>query len=413
MKLTKTAIDELSFAGGKPGAKDVRWDDQVRGFGVRVWPSGKKTFVFKYRVNGRQRYLTLGDYGTLTPTQARELATQRRGDVLRGIDPLAEKQKAARGETMADLAKAYIERHARPHNKRWADDVARLDLYVLPDLGTTKVSNISRRDIAQLHHKIGAQKNSGGHAKTTTANRVLSLLSSMFNQAIVWGYLDDGALNPTRLIRRFPEVKRDRFVSRDEMPRLVSAIDAEQNVFIQALIWLYLFTGMRKSELQTLTWESVDLARPEIRLADTKAGRPLYLPLSSPATFVLERIPKMRNNPYVFCGQRHGRHLVNVSKAWLRIRKAAGLNDVRLHDLRRTVGSWVAQSGASLALIGKILNHSNVSTTQVYARFDQELVAATLETHGVEVMEIGRPQLGPPVPPDFDRASATDSSEVD
>lgn len=412
MKLTKSAIDDMVCKANGNTTKDIRWDDEVRGFGVRIWPSGRKTFVLNYRANGRERCLTLGEYGPLTPVQARKMALERRADVLRGIDPLGEKQKAARGETVADLAKAYIERHAKARNKRWEDDVARLDRYVLPAFGTTKVANITRRDVAQLHHKIGAQKNRKGELKTTTANRVLSLLSSMFNQATVWGFLEEGAANPTRLIRHFPEVKRDRFVSRDEMPKLVMAIDAEPNLYIQALIWLYLFTGMRKSELQTLTWADVDLGKPEIRLADTKAGRPLYLPLSAPAVFVLERIPKLRKNPFVFCGHRHGRHLVNVSKAWLRIREAAGLSDVRLHDLRRTVGSWVAQSGASLALIGKILNHSNVSTTAIYARFDQELVTATLETHGEEIINVGHPQLGPALPPDFVR-DETVSADVD
>lgn len=409
MKLTKSAIDQMACKAKGNTTKDIRWDDEVRGFGIRLWPSGRKTFVLNYRVNGRERCLTLGEYGALTPVQARKMALERRADVLRGIDPLGEKQKAARGETMADLAKVYIERHAKPHNKRWEDDVARLDLHILPAFGTAKVANIGRRDIVQLHHKIGAQKNAKGQLKTTTANRVLSLLSSMFNQAIVWGYLEGGAVNPTRLIRRFPEVKRERFVSRDEMPALITAIDAEPNLHIQALIWLYLFTGMRKSELQTLPWSAVDLEACEIHLVDTKAGRPHRIPLSSPAAEVFKRIPKLRRNPYVFCGHRRGRHLINISKAWLRIRKAAGIEDVRLHDLRRTVGSWVAQGGASLPLIGKILNHSNVSTTAIYARFDQKLVAQALETHGEQIMAAGKTQSASESPEDL----ATVSAEVD
>lgn len=381
MKLTKAMIDSLVFEGKDPKAKDIRWDERVPGFGLRVWPSGVKTFVFKYRCQGRQRYLTLGKYGALTPDQAVKMAAVRHASVLQGEDPLAERQRARNGETVADLGKAYIERHARPKNKSWEKDQERLDLYVLPAMGALKVASVRRADVAQLHHELGRKH-------PPTANRVLSLLSSMFNRAKVWGFLDEMAPNPATRIERFPMMKRDRFVTREEMPRLVEVIDREANIYVQGLIWLYLLTGMRKSELLTLRWKDVDLNRAEIRLADTKAGRPHYLPISTPARMILDRIPKEAGNPYVFPGRKRGHHLVNISSHWIRMRREAKLEDVTLHDLRRTLGSWLAESGASLPLIGRILNHSNPAVTQIYARFQQDPVARALEGHGQRLREV-------------------------
>lgn len=384
MKLTKAAIDAMKYDGKSPKAKDVRWDDDVQGFGVRVWASGRKTFVLDYRFEGRRRYLTLGDYGPLTLQQARELAQLRRADILRGVDPLAEKRRRARGETVSDLAKSYLA-HARVRKASWEKDETNLRIYVLPELGGLKIKAVRRADVARLHQKIWVEKK-----KPTTANRVLALVSRMWNLAAYeLGFYEDSDpyRNPAKGIARAPEVKRKRFVTKDEMPRLAAAIDAEPNVWIKALIWLYLFTGMRKSELQNLRWEDVDLPGGKVHVEKTKGGRPLDLPLSSAAVYMFQQIPHLRGNPYVFCGGRKARPIVNVKDPWIRIRKAAKLEDVRLHDLRRTVGSWLAMSGASLPLIGQVLNHADIAVTQVYARFQQDPVAAALEAHGRQIRE--------------------------
>jgi len=381
MKLTKTAIDALRHTGASTKTWVVLWDADLPCFGVRVWASGVKTFVLFFRFQGRKRYLTLGRYGHLTLPQARDLARLRLAEVIQGVDPAAERQKARRGETVADLARHYIAHHAKPHNKTWEKDQERLDRYVLPAFGALKCKALKRGDISRLHHKIGVEME-----KPTTANRVLSLLASMLNRARrEYGFLDEGAPNPADGIERFPERKRDRFVKKDEMPKLALAITGEENVYAQAAIWLYLFTGLRKEELLALRWEQVDLKACEIYIADTKAGRPHTLPISTPAALLLERIPRQAGNPFVLCGGRQGHHLVNITKPWMRIRKKAGLLDVRLHDLRRTVGSWMAQSGSSLPLIGHVLNHSNTSTTAVYARFHRDPVAEALERHGLEI----------------------------
>jgi integrase len=214
----------------------------------------------------------------------------------------------------------------------------------------------------------------------------LALVRKMLNLASAWGYVDDGWQNPSRGIPMHKEKSRDRWLTADELPRLAQAIDAEANVYARAAIWLYLLTGVRKSELLNLKWADIDWDRGELHLGDTKAGRPHFVPLSRAALAVLQTIPKQEDNPYVICGNRKGRPLVNITKPWVRIKQAAGVEDVRLHDLRRTVGSWLAQAGNDLHLIGKVLNHSQLPTTAVYARFSQDVVHQALEAHGERIM---------------------------
>lgn len=381
MKLTKAAIDAMKFEGKDAKAKDVRWDDRVPGFGVRIWPSGVKTFVFKYRVAGRQRYHTLGKYGALTPDQALKMATLKAAAVLQGQDPQTDRKSAREAKTVAEAAKDYIERYARHHNKGWARDQYRLDHYVVPVLGTMKVASVKRADVARLINRIGEKHKA-------TANRVLITVQSMFNQAKEFGFLGENAPNPGHGIQKFYIAARDRFVTPAELPALVKALDQRQNVYVQAAIWLYLLTGVRKFELLGLRWKDVDLNRGELCFRDPKNRRTHYLPMSTPVRMILDRLPQEATNPYVFPGHKKGTHLVNIDRPWREMRKDAGLDDVHLHDLRRTLGSWLAESGASLPLIGKVLNHSSPSVTQIYARFQQDPVARALEDHGRRLREV-------------------------
>ena len=159
-------------------------------------------------------------------------------------------------------------------------------------------------------------------------------------------------------------------------------------MFARYAIWLYLLTGARKSEILTAKWEYVDWDRMELKLQETKSGRTHYIPLSSVAINLLQNIPRVDNNPYIIVGHKAGSHLVNIDKAWRRIRSAADIEDVRLHDLRRTVGSMLVQSGSSLPLIGEILNHSNQATTKIYARFSTDEPRKALESHGQNLLEL-------------------------
>lgn len=381
MKLTKTVIDKTTYPQNARGTY-ILWDDDVSGFGVRIYPTGRKVFVIGYRHHGRWRIITLGKYGILTLDQARKMAREKLVDVVQGKDPAEEKARFHQGPTMKELAHDYLERHAKPHKRSWDEDEKRIDRVIIPSLGKRLVASITRHDIASLHEKTG---------KTAPyeANRILALLSVMFEFARRMGYVPDNHSNPARCIEKFKEQKRDRWVKPEEMPRLAEAIDSEPNIYVREALWLYILTGARKSELLQAKWEDIDFARGELRLPRTKAGRIHYVPLSKAAIEILQSIPKLEGNPFILPGV-NGKHLVNIDKAWGRIRKAAGLEDVRLHDLRRTVGSWLATSGHSLHLIGKILNHSNVSTTEIYAHLSDDPVKRAMEEHGEKVLSIVR-----------------------
>lgn len=381
MHLTKRLIDKATYAGKLPTGWDVRWDDEVPGFGVRIYPTGEKAFILRYRFNGRKRFLTIGQYGILTLDQARSMARSNLVEVLQGKDPIETKKTKTQGEKVSDLCTIYMERHAKVHKKTWDTDQSRINRHILPAWRNFPIASIKRSDIVLMHTKIGNQNG------PYEANRVVELLSKMFELATRWGFLPEGSTNPARGIDIFKEKKRDRWVRPDELPRLAAAIAQEQNLYARAAIWLYLLTGVRKSELLKAKWQDVDFSRLELRLPDTKSGRTHYIPLSKPVIKILSNLPRIEGNPYILSGTVEGRHLVNISKPWRRIRKMAQLEDVRLHDLRRTVGSWLACAGNSLLLIGRVLNHSNPSTTAIYARLAEDHVRKALEDHGERILE--------------------------
>lgn len=370
MNLTKTAIDAMSFEGKGAKGRDLRWDDEVPGFGVRVWPSGKKSYFLEYRYRGRARYLTIGPANVLTLKQARELARAEKVKVLAGRDPLGERRSRVEGKTFGELADRYLKKHA-PTKKSGDEDERLIDRLLRPAFGTTMLATITPHDVQKLHERISDKT-------PTQANRAVSLLSKMFNLGKKWGYL---AKNPAEGIERNKERQRERFVSPAEMKRLAAAIDGSENVFIKAVLWAYLFTGARKSELLRLRWEDIDFDRREVMLRDTKAGNTHILPLTTHLEAQLRELPRIKGNPYVFCG-RKGSHLVSIDNAWADIRRAAKLEDVWIHDLRRTVATWIVGNGYSLALVQNVLNHANPQTTQRYARFQLEPAAKALEDHG-------------------------------
>lgn len=382
MKLTKTIIDGLSYVGD--ASKNERccyWADEPTGFGLRVYPSGKKAFIHTFYFNGRKNQKTIGRYGDITLTKAIEIARKEKVMLLDGINPLDERKRSRLGDTIGKLCELYITKYATL-KKTGDEDIRRINQHILPCWANRKIKSITREEVTALHTRMGSKT-------PYEANRILSLLSKLFTVAEREGLVDRGFPNAAHGVVKYKEESRDRFVTTEEMPRLIQAIQNEHNQYAKYALWLYLLTGLRKEELLSATWDSIDFDRMELRLADTKNSKRHYLPLSNAALAVLEQIPRVTNNPYIIVGKNEGEHLVNLDRAWNRVREEANMTDVHIHDLRRSVGSWMAQAGNSLHLIGKVLNHSNASTTAIYARFQQDHVRDVLNHHGDSIFRSG------------------------
>ena len=371
-KIMKRTVDGLQ-APAK--GELVLWDESLAGFGVRVRPGGGgKTYMLMYRAGvGRGaplRKLTIGTHGSpWTPDGARIEAKRLLGLVAGGADPAAVKTEHRKAETVDDLAGRFLTEHVQAKRKgSTAAEYERLvDLFVRPALGPKKIADVTRADIARLHH---------AHRETPyQANRILAVLSKMFSLAEAWGLRRDGS-NPCRHIERNPERGRERMLSAAELARLGDALAAyDGSPYITAAVKLLLFSGARLSEILGLRWEWINLERGEARLPDSKTGaKTLHLP--PPALAVLKGLPRLEGNPYVIVGQKDGASLVNLQKPWQAIRKAAGLTDVRLHDLRHSYASVGAAGGDSLLVIGKLLGHHHAATTERYAHLALDPIKA-------------------------------------
>jgi integrase len=381
--LTKTTIEAFTYEGKHPKAHDIRWDRETRGFGVRVFPSGGKTFVFRYTTaHGRKRLITIAKVGELPLNKAREKVTQLRADILNRKDPADARAADRRSQTFNALADRYLKEHADPKKKASSakDDRQNLKRHIRPRLGSKPLLAITRGDIQALHQSMSATP--------FAANRVLALLSKMFNLAEKWGLLPDGQ-NPCRHVERFRESRRERFLSKEELSRLAGVLnqleesEAENEDTLLA-IRLLVFTGARLNEILKLRWAEVHLDESQLRLEDSKTGKKtIFLPPQ--ALELLRSHPRDLNNPFVVRGQKDKSHLVNLEKPWQRIRKLAGLEVVRLHDLRHTFASMALAGGLSLPTIGVLLGHRNAATTQRYAHLANDSALQAAQATGLAI----------------------------
>jgi integrase len=369
-RLTQRAVDSVKTP--VKGQFFLR-DSEIRGFALRVTANGARAFVWDGRVAGRMARITIGRCPDLSLDEAKARALAIRHEIAIGIDPRTKRAHENRQPTLRDLAGLYIEYHSRPRKKSWREDERLLKTYFQP-LATLRASDCSREIISKWHQRLGADH---GYYQ---ANRCLALLSSIYGWAIRLGYWDGS--NPVRAITRFREQHRERFLSTSEFARLQEALQGEPSVYWKTYFRLLLLTGARRTELLRARWEQINLIDALWTMPNTKAGRSHRLPLPLAAVRLLEGLPSRFESAWVFpSGKRRDQPLMNANTAWKRIRKRAGLPDVRIHDLRRTNGSWLAAQGASLPLIGRVLNHSNPSTTAIYARLDLQPIREALEVN--------------------------------
>lgn len=369
-KVTKRSVEAIKADG-----KDAfLWDTELPGFGCKVTPAARRVYLLQTYVAGRLRRITIGAHGTLTAEQARQQAQRLLAEIACGKDPAQARSDARSAPTVDELADRYLKEHAETHKKaRSADqDERTLDGHIRRRLGTKRVADVTRTDIAKLHHAM--------RETPYMANRTLALLSKMFNLAERWGLRPDSS-NPCRHVQKYKEQKRERFLSELELARLGKALREAVSVGkelpgVIAAIRLLLFTGGRVSEILTLRWEYIDEERGCIRLPDSKTGAKV-IPLNLPALDVLAGLSR-DGSPWVIRGGKDGRHLVNLEKAWRRIRETAKIPDVRLHDLRHSFASVGAGANLSLPVIGGLLGHREAATTKRYAHLaDDPLRAAS------------------------------------
>ncbi len=331
-------------------------------------------YVLRLRHEGRQRWVTIGRHGDpWTADLARREAQRVLGLSAQGLDPTLPRERAKDLPTVATFAERYMTEYGEAHLKASSRELYRfnLDNHILPALAKLRIDRVQRADVEALHLKL--------RAKPVAANRVLSLLHSMFERAEAWALRPLNS-NPASGIRYYKERRRVRFLTPEEWARLgqtLTELDGKDSPFVLAGFRLLALTGCRCSEIFRLRWEEVNLERGVLNLRDSKTG-PKTVQLSAAAIRILEGIPKVAGNPYVIVGWRVGEPYRGETMTWQRIRKKAGLPDVRIHDLRHSFASVaISHAGATLALVGGALGHTAASSTQRYAHLAQDPVRAT------------------------------------
>ena len=385
-KLTKRIADATKPATDR---EIFRWDSELRGFGLRVKPTGVKSYIIQYRTPaGTSRRLTIGQHGVLTSEEARKEAKIQLGRVAKGDDPAADKAAARNGISFAAFAERYLSDHAATKKKPSSVRMDQINLkkHILPALGRKRLDSVSRADVVRLHHSM--------RATPGAANRCLALLSKMMNLAERWGERPDGS-NLCRHVEKYRENKRDRFLSTEELAQLGAACqrcdqDGTMGRSFLALVRLLIFTGARLSEIQKARWEWVDIKSGVLRLPDSKTGAKIII-LPAPALEVLARVTRISGNPYIITGE-DNRYMVSVWKPWAILCERAGLKDVRLHDLRHSFASIGAAGGMSLTIIGSLLGHKQTQTTSRYAHLAADPLKAAANRIAIDIAASMSPQ---------------------
>jgi integrase len=369
------------------GRDRLVFDSLQSGFGIRVTPAGAKIFVAHVRVGGRLQRTSLGQFPTITVAAARDAARIALRDMRAGRDPklervTRERSAVAGATTVATFAERWLNEVVRPKRKAYTirDYERLLGQKIIPSLGHLSVQHVTKEDVLQLHL---AMKDT-----PRRANYTVSTFRALMTYAEDCG-LRPPLSNPARRVEMYRERARERFLSEDEIGRAADAIDAaERNGTIgphaAAGLRLALFTGARSGEITAIQWSHIDWDRKLIRLPDSKTNEPRTIHLPEAAVQVLKTTPRVGS--FVIAGVKDDDSYKNLSRAWIKTRKLAGLDDVRLHDLRHSYASLAAGRGISLQMIGKLLGHRVPATTQRYAHLARDAVSAVSEDIGATMV---------------------------
>lgn len=384
-KLTKRVVDQV-----KPGAKDVFvWDEDLPGFGLRVYPSGRKRFIVQWKRSGRNRRLVLGLYGPLTPEQARQLAKEALAAIGRGEDPAEARDKRKADLTLSQLCDRWVEAgcpRARPDARGGATLKAgtaatyksAIERHIKPLLGGRKLGTLRASDIEGFQAAVSAGRSAStvktrprGVARVKGGTGIAGRATSYLAAVLAWGRRM-GLLtgNPAEGVRVIPARKRERILSEEELARLGAALtkaeaDGARSGHVKALRVLAL-TGARHNEIARLQWSEIDAGGGFLRLQDSKTGAKL-VPLPAAALAILRSITPIKGDPWVFPAGRGKGPTRSLGRFWREMREKAALPaDAVPHTLRHTLASAAAAGGASSALLKTVLGHSDYRTTERY-----------------------------------------------
>lgn len=363
---TKKIIEGLDI----PPEKWTDYRDSENHFlRIRVYATGRKTFYYVRKIAGKVSWIKLDTFPEMSVYQARTRCAELSGEYARGNDPTRER-KQTKETRLKDLFELFMSLHSRPHKKRTRDDECIFRVH-LKGLADKAAYEITTEVITRLHNRIGTESGK------TIANRTLALVKSMFNFGLKNGYFEGN--NPGMGVRMFKEQSRERFLNADELKRFFIALeDPKTAPDMRDFFTLSLFTGARRGNVQSMKWGDLDLESGvwTIQGGESKSGDLMRVILSEEAIEILTRRRSWigENSIFVFPSRGKTGHLMEPKKAWTDLLTRAGIENLRIHDLRRTLGSWQAATGASLPVIGKSLGHKNQSTTAIYARLNLDPV---------------------------------------
>ena len=382
MRLTDAVIRRLPLPAK---GNRIAYDDDVKGFGARITAGGVKSFILNYTTkSGRGRRCTIGRCDHWTTTEARNEARRLKHEIDLGGDPLADIEDARTAPTVGDLVERFAEEHVSDLRPSSAASYRTLLKYILSVGANVKVRDVRYEDVAALHRRITKAGNS------YSANRCLAVASRMFSLAVRWGWRET---NPCKGVERNREHSRQRYLTADELIRLTRVLAEFPDRDMADIVRMLLLTGARKGEVVALKWADLDLSvgtwtKPA---SIVKQNRAHTVPLSAPACQLLSEIKQRRTgSEYVFPGTgKHG-HIRYVFNAWRRLCEAAGIVNLRLHDLRHSFASELVSSGASLPLIGSLLGHRSAASTYRYSHLYPDAQRAAVERVGAAIENAGK-----------------------
>lgn len=358
------------------------YDERMPGLLLKVLPSGRKTYYIRYKnpkkVNCQRK---IGNAEILSLSQARALARRKLAEVAMGEDPFKDAPLNLSPTLEAFAENDYIP-YVKTYKKSWEMDISRIRNHLLPYFGTMRMKDIEKRDVVQL---INDQLPT---YKPGSINRVIILLRYMFNLAIKWE-IEGVFRNPTAGIPLLKENNQvERFLSAEEAKALLIAIKASKNPMLQHIVSMLILTGARKREVLDAKWEDFDMERTSWRIPNTKAGKARIVPLSDTATALLTKLRKKKRSPYAFANPITLKPYKSIYYSWHTARKEAGLDDVRIHDLRHSFASFLVNAGRSLYEVQTLLGHTQIKTTQRYAHLSTTSLRAASNEVSLAVPEL-------------------------